>query len=40
MGVDRRTAVEDVRLRHKIDRAGEESLIQTVRGRGYALRAC
>jgi two-component system OmpR family response regulator/two-component system copper resistance phosphate regulon response regulator CusR len=27
------------RLRHKIDRAGEESLIQTVRGRGYALRA-
>ena len=27
------------RLRKKIDRAGEESLIQTVRGRGYALRA-
>jgi two-component system OmpR family response regulator/two-component system copper resistance phosphate regulon response regulator CusR len=27
------------RLRNKIDRPGEESLIQTVRGRGYALRA-
>ena len=27
------------RLRTKIDRDGEESLIQTVRGRGYALRA-
>jgi two-component system, OmpR family, response regulator len=27
------------RLRKKIDREGEDSLIQTVRGRGYALRA-
>jgi DNA-binding response OmpR family regulator len=26
-------------LRKKIDRPGEPSLIQTVRGRGYALRA-
>ena len=27
------------RLRNKLDRDGEDSLIQTVRGRGYALRA-
>ncbi len=31
--------VHVTRLRKKIDREGEESLIQTVRGRGYALRA-